>query len=69
MVAAGNKAKCLSLFNHTTKAIHHYSTKIHEKLNPWAEVTTIILIKKKKQHFTSLPQHPGIQILQNCVTF
>ena len=24
MVPAGNKAKCLSLVNHTTKAIHHY---------------------------------------------
>ena len=25
MVPAGNKVKCLSLFNHTTKTIHHHS--------------------------------------------
>ena len=46
MVLAGNKAKCLSLVNHTTKTIHHHHH--HHHHHAPVTLTSVITFGGKK---------------------
>ena len=51
MVLAGNKAKCLSSVNHTTKSNHHYHHHRHHHHQVSTEVLIICPLKFKKPYY------------------
>ena len=69
MVAAGNKAKCLSSVNHTTRTIHHHHH--HQKLCLVLSKRVQATLSRKKILFnvvlTLLGQHCTGKTLYNVV--
>ena len=52
MAPAGNKVKCLSSVNHTTKTIHHHSqSTTHERKAPWRSSSEFFLKNAVKTVF------------------
>ena len=62
MVPAGNKAKCLSLVNHTTKTIHHH---YHQGWKKWVVIYLILAVSLKT--YATLISTDYRQIIDICL--